>query len=90
MLTAHGVRLDRLDPAAPPAGFCAMIAAIAAAADPHLTAGGRLSPLFRGYRRLARLYRTRLSRAGWNPFDARVNAPTAGRALAVLAVRLGV
>ena len=89
LLAAHGVRLDHLDAAAPPDGFAALIEAVAAAAGPHLASNERLPPLFRGYHRLTLLYRNRLRRAGRNPFDAAVNAPTAGRAFSVLKVRLG-
>ena len=74
-----------------PGGWAAgeIHAVIAGAAEARLTETGRLPPLFRGYRRLTRLYRDRLRRAGWNPFDAGINAPTAGRAFSVLKVRLG-
>lgn len=89
LLAEHAIRLDRLDAAAPPAGFLAIIGSVAGHAEARLDETGPLPPLFRGYRRLTRLYGNRLRRAGWNPFDASINAPTAGRALRVLAVRLG-
>lgn len=90
LLAEHGIRLDRLDPAAPPSGFSEMIASIAGEAEARLAKTDRLPPLLRGYRRLTRLYGDRLRRAGWNPFDAGINAPTAGRAFSVLKVRLGI
>jgi len=89
LLSEYEVHLDRLDPAQPPSGFVTMVASIAAAAEPALKGQSRLPPLFRGYHRLTCLYRNRLRRAGWNPYDARINAATAGRALRVLQVRLG-
>ncbi len=89
LLAEHAIRLDRLDAAAPDGGFLEMIGSIAGYAEARLDETGRLPPLFRGYRRLTRLYGRRLRRAGWNPFDAGINTPTAGRALQVLGVRLG-
>jgi len=90
LLARHDIRLDRLQPEALAEGFPHLIETIAGAADLEPAPGnGRMPALFRGYARLVRLYRNRLARAGWNPFDSRINAPTAGRALAVLGVRLG-
>jgi NADH dehydrogenase [ubiquinone] 1 alpha subcomplex assembly factor 6 len=95
LLAEHAINLDRLDPAAPPPDFGRLIEAIGQTADAHLADTGsaaaqRLPPLFRGYRQLALLYRNRLRAAGWNPFDARINAPTFGRAWRVVQVRLGI
>ena len=89
LLAEHRIDLNRLNPAAVPPGFAKMIDVIAQSAEVRLAATKRLPPVFRGYRLLALLYRERLRRAGWNPFDSRVNARTFGRAWQVMQVRMG-
>jgi phytoene synthase len=89
LLAERELRLDRLDAASPAPEFTGLIDTIAQTADDRLTEAKGLPPLFRGYRRLALLYRRRLRAAGNNPFDVRINAPTLGRAWQVARVRMG-
>jgi phytoene/squalene synthetase len=89
LLAEHRVSLDALNPGSLPPGWQPLVGAVAASAQSHLGDSGPLPPLFRGYRRLGRLYQDRMRQADWNLFDARINAPTMGRAWQVLRVRLG-
>jgi NADH dehydrogenase [ubiquinone] 1 alpha subcomplex assembly factor 6 len=81
--------VERIDPSAIPADFAALMQDISVMAEDEVKGVLVSHPLFRGYARLARVYRKRLHRADWNPFDESVLAPTIGRAWSVLRVRLG-
>lgn len=89
LLGSHSVRMDRLNPQRPPPGFAKVVDSVAQAAEVRLASTGRLSPMFRGYRQMALMYRDRLAKAGWNPFDPKVNARTAGRAWRLLRIKVG-